>query len=181
MPRRTRALIRVLADNIHRRVKSGCEVGVWQGVNAAGLLKRFRWMSMYLVDPYTPSDTSVGRQTLTQDAVVEAYSGMLQRTEFALQRRKILIMPSLEAAQLVPDNSLNFCFIDGLHDYNSVVEDLDAWYPKVRRHGVICGDDYGNQANRLGIFGVDRATQEHADKYKLTLNTSRPIWWMVKK
>jgi hypothetical protein len=51
-------------------------------------------------------------------------------------------MTSVEAASLYEDNSLNFVFIDGAHDYDSVMADIAAWFPKVKSGGVISGHDF---------------------------------------
>jgi beta-1,4-mannosyl-glycoprotein beta-1,4-N-acetylglucosaminyltransferase len=40
------------------------------------------------------------------------------------------------------DNSIDFLFIDGAHDYESVKNDLQCWFPKVKRNGIIAGHDY---------------------------------------
>ena len=49
---------------------------------------------------------------------------------------------SLEAAELFEDNSLDFVHIDAAHDYENVIADIRAWYPKVKPGGLITGDDY---------------------------------------
>ncbi len=51
-------------------------------------------------------------------------------------------MTTLEAALLVPDNSLDYVYIDARHDYCGVKEDLEAWWPKLRKGGVFAGHDY---------------------------------------
>ena len=50
-------------------------------------------------------------------------------------------MPSVEAARRFPDESLDFVMIDGAHDYKSVRADVRAWFPKVKRGGLLAGDD----------------------------------------
>jgi predicted O-methyltransferase YrrM len=51
---------------------------------------------------------------------------------------------SLEVHQHINDNSISFCFIDGDH-YNPVVkDDLDNFWPKVKKGGIFAGHDYSS-------------------------------------
>ena len=52
------------------------------------------------------------------------------------------------AAKLFQDNSLDFVYIDSAHDYEHTKEDLETWYPKVKKGGLFCGDD-----SAAGHFG----------------------------
>lgn len=51
-------------------------------------------------------------------------------------------MSGNEAAQLLPDLSLDFVYIDARHDFESVYNDLLTWTPKVKPGGIIAGHDY---------------------------------------
>jgi len=51
-------------------------------------------------------------------------------------------MESVKAASMYENNSLEFVFIDANHEYEAVVADLNAWYPKVKKGGHIAGHDY---------------------------------------
>ena len=51
-------------------------------------------------------------------------------------------MTSEEASKHFENESLDFVFIDGLHDYESVKNDISYWYPKVKVGGIISGHDY---------------------------------------
>jgi beta-1,4-mannosyl-glycoprotein beta-1,4-N-acetylglucosaminyltransferase len=51
-------------------------------------------------------------------------------------------MTSVEASKMYADNSLDFVFIDADHKYESVVEDILAWFPKVKNGGIISGHDF---------------------------------------
>jgi cephalosporin hydroxylase len=51
-------------------------------------------------------------------------------------------LPSVEASKLYKDGNLDFVFIDAMHTYDAVKEDIAAWLPKVRVGGVLAGHDY---------------------------------------
>ncbi len=49
---------------------------------------------------------------------------------------------STEAAASFPDESIDFVLIDASHDFENVLQDLQAWFPKVKVGGVMAGDDF---------------------------------------
>lgn len=55
----------------------------------------------------------------------------------------LIVSSSRNAARFFPDNSVQFVCLDASHDYESVLDDLQTWYPKIAPGGVIGGDDYG--------------------------------------
>jgi predicted O-methyltransferase YrrM len=61
-------------------------------------------------------------------------------------------MPSVEAAKLYQDQSLDFVYIDGDHELESVRADLEAWAPKVKQGGVLAGDDFAEYAVAKAVF-----------------------------
>ena len=75
-------------------------------------------------------------------------------------RSTIWRMTSVEAAARIPAASLDFVYIDARHDYASVMEDLEAWYPKVRPGGLMTGHDYLDGTFDAGEFEVRRAVDE---------------------
>ena len=50
-------------------------------------------------------------------------------------------MTSAEAVNRFQDESCDFIYIDGNHEYSIVEEDIRIWYPKVKIGGYLCGDD----------------------------------------
>jgi hypothetical protein len=51
-------------------------------------------------------------------------------------------LPSAVAAKLYEDESLDFVFIDGDHEYHAVRDDLSVWLPKLKWGGTLAGHDY---------------------------------------
>ncbi len=75
-------------------------------------------------------------------------------------------LPSIEAAELYEDNSIDIVFIDANHTYPEVMKDLKAWYPKVK--SIIAGDDYN-------WTGVKEAVDEFFVEDKKTFTQSKWI------
>jgi predicted O-methyltransferase YrrM len=61
-----------------------------------------------------------------------------------------LKMTSEAASQLFEDQSLDFCYIDAEHKFESVNKDIQLWLPKVKNGGWIAGHD-------ISIPGVSAA------------------------
>ena len=48
----------------------------------------------------------------------------------------------MEALNDIPNESLDFVYIDGNHHFKYVAEDICGWSKKVRKGGIISGHDY---------------------------------------
>lgn len=97
---------------------------------------------VYAVDPWLGSDNVPHhlhyRQQYGSLYPVFANNVFRYRGQDVVRPLKML---SLEAAKLFPDASLDLVFIDGHHGYSFVRADIEAWLPKVRPGGVLCGHD----------------------------------------
>lgn len=49
---------------------------------------------------------------------------------------------SIDAANKFENNSCDVVFIDMTHTYDSVKNDIETWFPKVKKNGYIAGHDY---------------------------------------
>lgn len=79
-------------------------------------------------------------------------------------------MSSIEASEQLADLKADLIYIDAGHDSASVYADLNAWFPKVKGHGILCGDDWGYP-------DVCRAVIKFADEQNLTIGTLYPCLW----
>lgn len=124
----------------------GAEIGVWRGDFSRVLLDRVEPRRLHLVDRWAPGSGGTsgaqGRRVATADRDMDRlYREVLSR--FADDPAvEIHRASSVEAADGFPDDSLDWIYLDADHRYESVQADLEAWIPKVKAGGLVCGDDY---------------------------------------
>jgi hypothetical protein len=169
-----RPMIHYVAENMHPTV--GVEIGVWRGANAESIIKNLPSLKvLYLIDPYLPyidGDKDSGKLTdprpLQMEAIRKLYA---YRNKLSIQW---LPYKSVNVAEILIGEFLDFVYIDGDHTYENVKEELEAYWPLVKTGGVMGGHD-------INFYGVMRAVGEFAMANKLHPNTDSQDWWIVKK
>lgn len=134
------------------------EVGCWKGKSAAYMCVEIansnKEIEFFCVDTWEGSVEHEGMPELRNlyDIFIENMKP-IEEYYFPLK------MTSLEAAKKFKDNSLDFVFIDASHEYEDVRDDIIAWYPKVKRGGVLAGHDF--YVGEYNWFpGVKKAVEE---------------------
>lgn len=96
---------------------------------------------------------------------------------------KPMKLDSISASKRFRNNSLEMVFLDAGEDYESVTEDIKAWWPKIKINGILAGHDYWSDPSNETIAGVNVAVNEFAEKNKLTLKTFpyEGVWAAVKR
>ncbi len=145
------------------------EVGTWKGKSASYMATEIansnKNIKFYCIDPWTG-------ETLDSDPkgydCIEKMEGTL--FEHFLQNVHLVrnyLTPirglSNECVKHFDDSSLSFVYIDASHDYKSVLNDLEIWYPKIKKGGVLAGHDYPKP-------GVLKAVNCFASINKLVVN-----------
>ncbi len=125
--------------------RKGAELGVSQGRFTMYLCATMHDMKMIAVDRWQEQP-----EHKTEGWVGWDHSGSLQRfqqncAQFFPDRVAIHQMDSAEASIVAEDGSLDFVFIDADHSYESCKRDIEAWYPKVRKGGLVAGHDYNQK------------------------------------
>jgi hypothetical protein len=156
------------------------EVGSWYGRSAAWMAVEIansgKQVEFYCVDTWRGSvDTPWMAQHLAPIGG-SAKPKFLENMERGGVSKYVLPveMPSVEAARLFADDSLDFVFIDGAHDYANVRADVRAWYPKVKKGGVIAGDDATWPGVRIGV-------NETIAESDYVLRNQANHWWHRKQ
>ena len=151
----------------------GCEVGVADGRYSEILCQKIPGLKLISVDPfYRPGH----------------YEKTLERLYPFKENVTIMKETSMEAVIKVPDESLDFVFIDGNHKFDYVMEDIIGWARKVRKGGIISGHD----AYFFHSSGVFEAVTFYCMQHRIELNIiprsseghiddQAPCWWFIKE
>jgi len=112
------------------------EVGTFSGENAVVMAKYFN--SVVTVDPWRNGYDKDDHASNADMAEVE--KKYFERTADS-PNISHLKLTSLEGANEFKDASLDFVYLDGDHQTDAVVADIDAWRPKIRKGGILAGHD----------------------------------------
>lgn len=141
-----------------------CEVGVRTGGYFDFLLQD-NVSEAHGVDIWRSTDSTGQNDNLyDQNTLDNQYNEVF--TKYRHDNRVRLIREfSVNAARFFPDEYFDFIYIDADHTYDAVKEDLRAWYPKVKKGGILSGHDYisAEMTMKLGHsvpFGVIEAVSE---------------------
>lgn len=181
--------IRSFDRNLKRMGKKdlvGIEIGVHDGDHAIDIMENLPVKKLYLIDPwisYKDYDESVGNPRKTTNALNERME--VTRKLMKKYGNKVVLIRkfSEDAANQFKDESVDFVYIDGNHQYEFVKKDLEKYYPKVKKGGVIGGDDYTSSSEtEMEHFGVFRAVNEFFKKLKKDkdINFYERDFWVVK-
>lgn len=72
----------------------------------------------------------------------DVYAEAMDKTAFASRRVVVLRGRLKEVIDEIPDESLDFAYIDGDHTLRGITIDLIRLFPKMKRNGLIGGDDF---------------------------------------
>jgi predicted O-methyltransferase YrrM len=131
------------------------EVGVRTGWFSKYILEHTT-MKVYAVDPWEDN------AELTQAQAV--YEECTRRLAPYGERCEMVKGYSPAVASRFEDKSIDFVYIDGLHDYQSVLQDITAWWSKIRDGGILSGHDF----NRVKWTGVVRSVEEFCEEKDLS-------------
>lgn len=157
--------------------KVGYEIGVSNGFTFEKILKKCPDIEWHGVDPwvvceeYNVRPKNKGKwdhegNYKTVQKIAKKYPGR------AYTHR----MTSVEAAKEVEDRSIDIIFIDGLHTYEGVKDDLEAWVPKIKIGGIISGHDYNGMKRHEGV--TIRVNEVFGKK---NITTGPDVtWWLYK-
>ena len=151
------------------RPATWCEIGCWQGRSAtAALGGLLPGSSLVLVDNFTgPTTREMPNAAACKRRILEEMARM--RVWAPGVSIELLVGYSADVAPQVADETLDVLFVDGDHKYEAVVADIEAWRPKMKHGGLMCGHDFTNRC------GVEPAVRELLPQFGQVPDTS--LWY----
>jgi hypothetical protein len=182
----------------------GIEVGTFKGEFSKQIVSSWQG-TLYMLDVWRPLDGQEYKDAANHNNFGETqiYSDAIENIK-GYEDRAIMIRASSEVgSEMFANESLDFVYIDANHAYDYVKQDIELWWPKVKKKGWICGHDYikldwYNDPNFLpngkdkhiwrgnfyhGVFGVNPAVDEFCKANDLNgyLTTEWFGSWFVQK
>lgn len=126
----------------HSFNKAGLEIGVSLGHFSQHILDKWPGCSQfYGIDPWdTAPNHSSEKASVTKQRGNERKETMRRVAPWS-DKTQMLAGFSSDRMKDVPDNSLDFAYVDGCHNYDSVMQDLLMIWPKLRNGGILAGHD----------------------------------------
>ncbi len=130
--------------------KNGAEIGTDQGEYAEVLCKTIPDLNLMCIDPWK----AVAYETEEQPESREDQKFFDKRYADALEKLSefenchIVREGSMDVVKLVGNNTLDFVYIDGNHDFLNVTQDIHYWLKKVKPGGILAGHDYVRYPSR---------------------------------
>ena len=130
---------------------AGVEIGTDQGEYAELLLKTISNLRLSCIDPWKAEAYEKGFQPESfedQSFFDKRYQETIERLSPFAERVTIKRSTSMSALKDFEDNSLDFVYIDGNHDFLNVTQDIHYWTKKVKKGGIVSGHDFVRYPSR---------------------------------
>ncbi len=144
----------------------GAEIGVHRGEYSEILCENNPELFLYSIDPW---EVYAGGENESFSKDQKALDKFYEETKNRLHAYncKVIRKTSMEAVKEFELNSLDFVYIDGNHQHDSVAEDLREWSKIVRRGGIVSGHDYGHYKHRNRNLGSKRAIDNYIKEHNI--------------
>lgn len=149
------------------------ELGCWKGKSTAFLLTEVLndglKREIYVVDNFVGSSNTEIEKNVYKDVVPEnlflEFTNNISPVGHMLS--DIFFQDSAYAADNFRNQSIDVLFIDAGHSYENVKADITAWFPKMKKGGIMAGHDYNDSWP-----GVIQAVNELLGKENITVENN---------
>jgi hypothetical protein len=177
---------------------SGIEVGVLHADLSIFLLENcLKIKKLYLIDPwkkYNKEEYVDSVNEKSQKEYDEIYLSVKQRIKSHEERVELLRGESKEFENKFSENSLDFIYLDANHMYENVFNDISTWYPKIKKGGILFGNDFMEDGYKIwqkdvygkpicyGEYGVRSAVRVYCKQNQINYRSpGENQWYIIKR
>ena len=161
----------------------GAEIGVQAGLYSQTLRNTWKGEELYLIDrwKYDPDYKDIAN--VSDEKQIKLYLSVVDKfaNDDSIQ---VIKKDSIEASKQFPDEFFDWIYLDADHSYAGCMNDLEAWYPKLKKGGIFAGHDYLDGEFACGSFRVKSAVDKFIkDKIVNLITTDEEMgksWYFVK-
>lgn len=157
-------------------LKVGVEIGMAFGGHSDAMLRQTQLEKLYGVDPYKHFDGYDDPMNLPQSEYDVLHEFTVARlAKYGARFELIREVSELAAARI--EGPLDFVYIDAVHTYEGVLDELKLWFPKIRNGGIVAGHDDG----LINFPGVKAALDEFFLRFGWVVHEEgEGVWWVEK-
>jgi len=171
-------MCKYIIDKTRRKDLHVLEVGSFSGDSGRIFASNFVDGLVYCVDPWRSNYDPIGHDLASDPKMYNMKEIEAKFDEMASEFDNIIKYKetSEEASKRFSDKSLDMVYIDGLHIYEGVSQDLRLWYPKVKI--FLCGHDYVSKHHKDVRIAVDEFCKNinYNEEIKVFSDSS----WLIK-
>jgi hypothetical protein len=124
-------------------VKTMLEIGVFRGEFAGKILSNCEDIDLYyMIDPWAELPDWNKPANSNAKSFDDVFQEAMDATAFAADKRRVLRGRTKDVIHQIPDQSLDFAYVDGDHTLRGMTIDLIRLLPKMKPGGIIGGDDF---------------------------------------
>jgi len=153
--------------------KTGAEIGVAKGIYSEILCQKIKDLKLYSIDPWEAYNYN--SQKLCDDRYLEA------KNRLDPYNVELIKKTSMSASFDFENDSLDFIYLDGCHNFDYIMNDLIMWVPKVKVGGIVAGHDYYDFYQAGVIDAVKAYTSNHNIFQWYVTREKEPSFFWVKK
>lgn len=132
----------------HGLPMTAAEIGVAEGFNSNDLLQN-GIEKLWMIDIWQHEKVQ-GDGSMPEEWHNKNYTQAMERVAPFGDKAVPMKGFSKDMALQIPDESLGLVYIDAGHSYEDCLLDLQTWFPKLVRGGVMAGHDYLNRS--YGVY-----------------------------
>lgn len=143
---------------------TGVELGVFKGEFTQQILRTVKPKMLYLIDLWEYNEDIHSANFDEKPDMIKNYEHVKKRYE-RLKNVMIKRGYSDQELQKLANDSLDWIYVDADHRYEGVKKDLEIAIKKVKKNGIIAGDDYIEKQG----WGVVKAVNEFLETKQVEL------------